>query len=108
MSAKQHTQLQHLHFGPGGIENSKSVTTSASLANCTGTNLAGRSYVMIDNEDASKVLYWGWNSTVTSSTGVGIQPLTTVLIDLDPMQEVNVYVISPSGTIDARIKEGKR
>ncbi len=77
------------------------VTSAATLANVSGANLANRKFITITPR--SNGVFLG-DSTVTTSTGTPLFNNQTVTLDVG--DNIDVYLIVASGTVNVRIIEG--
>lgn len=85
-----------------GIESSLTVGTSSVEIKVGGSRLIGRKSVTLHN-NSSVTIYWGWTSSVTTSTGTPIyknQMLQWSVGDVQP-----IYVIAGSISNNTRITE---
>lgn len=78
----------------------QSVTTSAAEALGGATILSGRKLIMITPTNG--IIYWGTNSSVTTTTGTPIFSNSTLILSFS--DNVHVFVIA-STTTDSRIVE---
>lgn len=78
----------------------QSVTTAAALALGAATALANRK--MLHFTPTNGTIYWGYTSSVTTTTGTPVFTNQTVYLSVG--NSVTVYLIS-AGTVDARIAE---
>lgn len=84
----------------GAQYRAQSVTTTAALALGASSALASRK--MLHFTPTNGTIYWGYNSSVTTTTGTPVFTNQTVYLSAGP--NVTVYVIS-AGTVDVRIAE---
>lgn len=85
-----------------GVQGSITVGTSAVEAKVGGSRLAGRRFLSIQPQDQN--IYWGFTSSVTTSTGTLLFKNGTVYFEITDDQPV--YLISNAGGRSARITEG--
>ena len=86
-----------------GVYSTISVSTSAVEVKVGGTALANRKVLTILPEDGGPV-YFGFSNAVTSSSGTPIYKRQ--LLTMRVSDDVAVWLIAESGTIDVRITEG--
>jgi hypothetical protein len=79
----------------------KSVTTSATLMNKTGSNLSNR--IILTLQPTNGTIYVGSDASVTTSTGTPVE--TGAFFPIYANATCNIYAIA-SGTVDVRIMEG--
>lgn len=79
----------------------QSVTTTAAQALGAATILTNRKVISITPTNGT--IYWGTNSSVTTTTGTPLFAFQTLVLSFT--DNVSVYVIS-AGTVDTRIMEG--
>lgn len=91
-------------FLKGGVYGALSVSTTPAVAKVSTDNFTGRNVVVVYNSSTSGTLYWGFDSSVSGSSGVGIPPENTAVFNVT--DAVNIYLVTAAGTIDARIAEG--
>lgn len=85
-----------------GIQNAINVGLTPVLANVTGTNLVNRKLLTISH-NGNGLLYWGFNNTVTITTGTQI--FKNTMLSIDCSQNTNIYLIATTATNDVRISE---
>ncbi len=78
-----------------------SVSTSATELKVGGSALTGRDYIIIQPKANS--IYVGFNNSVTISNGIQLFKDQTLTLEVG--DNIQVWAISPSGTIDVRIAE---
>lgn len=84
-----------------GQYRAQSVTTSAAEALGAATILVNRK--MLSITPTNGVVYWGFNSSVTTTTGTPIQSGVSAIFSFT--DNVHVFLIAAS-TVDCRIAEG--
>lgn len=85
-----------------GTQGTFSVTTTAAPLRVGASNLANRKLVTFYH-DTSNVVYWGYTSAVTTSTGTPISRAQMTQWPVGP--NVDIYLISTT-TVASRITEG--
>lgn len=85
----------------GGVQKQATVTTTAVLANVSGTNLANRTTLTVANM-STDLLYWGYTNAVTAGNGSPITQYQTAVWDIAASQDV--WIVS-AGSSDIRITE---
>lgn len=81
---------------------SQSVTTTAAEALGAGTILVNRKFISLTPVNGT--IYWGTSNAVTTSSGSPIfknQNMTFAFTD-----QIHIYIIAASGTVDCRVVEG--
>lgn len=78
-----------------------SVSTTATELKVGGSILDGRDFLIIQPKENS--IYLGFDNSVTSSTGIELKKNQTMQIAAG--DNISVYAIASSGTIDVRIGE---
>jgi hypothetical protein len=86
--------------GPGVYAN-KSVTTTPVEVKVGTNKLEDRKVVTIQPLDG--VVYFGYDSSVTSSTGTKI--FKNQIYPLEATDALDVYIVTASGTVNCRITE---
>lgn len=76
------------------------VTSTPAPLRVGGANMIGR--VVITFQPTSGIIYYGFDSSVTTSTGTKVFNNQTVYIELSAQQDL--YLVS-SGNVDVRIAE---
>lgn len=84
-----------------GMQNSQDDVTGTA-AEVLATPLAGRRFVTIQNEGSQDV-YMGHNASVTAVNGVRIPKRASATYELG--EDINIFMISASGTQDVRFLE---
>lgn len=84
-----------------GVQGSISVGTSAVEAKVGATRLSGRRFLSIQPQDQN--IYWGFTSSVTTSTGTLLFKNGTAYFEITDEQAV--YLIADSGGKSARVTE---
>lgn len=69
------------------------------------TRLPNRKIVTFYNNSGNRIMYWGFNSSVTSATGTPIAPGELVTWEPDPFRDIEIWVVSEQGTNNARVTE---
>lgn len=85
-----------------GVEGTKSIANTATLVNISGTNLANRKEITMQNNSAV-IIYWGLTSSVTTTTGTRLYPGKTLIRCLGP--STNLYAIVATGTASTNLTE---
>lgn len=85
-----------------GVQGAVTVTTTATAANVSGSNLADRKRLTILN-NSSVTLYWGFTSGVTTSTGTPLPPTQLISDAWGP--NTTIYLIAASGSREIRVTE---
>lgn len=83
----------------------KTVTATAAEVFAGASRKAGRSRLAIRNLDPAVRIRIG-HSSVTDTTGYGIEPRAMVEIDIDPLTDVPIYAISEAGYVSVEVFEG--
>lgn len=86
--------------GPG-VSGSLNVTTSAAELKVNASALEDRKVVTIQPLDGD--VYFGYDSSVTSSTGTKV--FKGQYFPLEAGDQLTVYLVADSGTVDVRITE---
>lgn len=86
--------------GPG-VSGSLNVTTSAVELKVNASALEDRKVVTIQPLDGD--VYFGYDSSVTSSTGTKV--FKGQYFPLEAGDQLTVYLVADSGTVDVRITE---
>lgn len=82
------------------------VTGSATLICSNGSsNLSGRKILTIyNNSSTNATLYWGYDNSVTTSTGTLLAAGQSISISVG--DAISVYAIAASGSHNVRVTEG--
>lgn len=86
--------------GPG-IHGNINVTTTPSEAKVGGSRLDSRSVITIQPIDG--VIYFGYSNTVSSTTGTKI--FKGQIYPMEASDNLAVWIVAESGTVDVRITE---
>lgn len=86
----------------GGQNRNQAITTSAAEALGAAVILTNRDLLTITPIDGT--VYWGYGSGTTSSNGTPIFKNQTLSISVS--DNVHIYLITSTGTVDCRISEG--
>ena len=86
----------------GGVQGALSVGTSAVEAKVGASALADRATLTIYN-NSNSVLYWGYTSGVTTSTGTPLEKKQFIAFEIGP--NTPIFLIAGSASNDARITE---
>lgn len=78
-----------------------SVTTSAAEAKVGGSVLAERKVIGIQPLNGD--IYWGYDSSVTASTGHKLYQ--DVYVEIEASDALAVYLVAATGSIDVRLSE---
>lgn len=78
-----------------------SVTTTAAEAKVGASALDERKVIGIQPLDGD--IFWGYDSSVTSTTGHKIYQ--DVYVEIEASEQLSVYLVAASGSIDVRISE---
>jgi hypothetical protein len=97
-----HSDMIH----PGSIQGRVNLSTTAVELKIGVSQLAGRRSLTIYN-DASAVIYVGFNSNVTSADGLQVSSGTSVFFKFDPAEPVTMYGVVDEGTPDIFLMELK-
>ena len=84
----------------GGSEAELTVGTTAILGNVTGTNRILRKMVIFQPKD--KDIYWGYNNTVTTSSGIKTFKDQVIILELGP--NTDLYFIATGAGKQIRIQ----
>lgn len=87
-----------------GVYGALTVGTSALELKVGASALSGRKFLTVQNLSSSDI-YWGFNSSVTVSTGLVIPKKTERTFSVS--DSVAVWVIGPNAGLDCRIAEAK-
>lgn len=87
----------------GGIQGSKSVSTSPILACVGDENKYPRKILVVHNTSKTSILYWTFDVNGTASEGFPIGPQGIEKFMVNP--GMNIYLVTRSGTITAVIGE---
>lgn len=85
-----------------GVYGSLTVGTTAVQVKVGGANLTNRKLVVIHN-NSGNTMYWGFNSSVTTSNGIVLFRDQVVSIPVGP--NIDIYIISGSSAQNSRIAE---
>ena len=99
--AAEQTLGRVLRINETGIYGAKSFTTSAALAAVGGSNLANRTLLVVTPTNG--IVYWGFDSSVTSSSGTPINRGDQAIFSIGPA--VSVFLIASAGTVNVRLAE---
>ena len=91
---------------PGSIQDRVNLSTTPAILKIGETSLAGRHTLMVYN-DASKIVYIGFNDDVTSDDGIQISSGIGITFNFDPLELVEVYGVLDEGTTEITIIELK-
>ena len=91
---------------PGSIQDRVSLSTTPAILKIGETSLAGRHTLTVYN-DASKIVYIGFNDDVTSDDGIQISSGIGITFNFDPLELVEVYGVLDEGTTEITIIELK-
>lgn len=86
----------------GGTQGALTVGASAVLVNVSGTNLANRKHITLQNLSLV-TLYWGYTNAVTTASGTALFPNTEMGRAVGP--NTNVYVIAGTAGNNTRVTE---
>lgn len=86
-----------------GVEGAITVSTTAVEVKVGVSRLSNRKSVTAHN-NGSSTLYWGYTSSVTSSSGTPLFKDQFISWDVGPTQAV--YIIAASGSHNVRVTEG--
>lgn len=90
----------------GSLNGRVNLSTTAAILKIGVSSLAGRHTLIVYN-DASAVIYVGFNSNVTSGDGYQISSGTTITFNFDPAELLEVYGVLDEGTTDIFLMELK-
>ena len=85
----------------GGVEGQLTVGTTAVEVKVGGSPLEGRQVITVYAED--KNIYWGYNNTVTTSTGTPLEKKQ--LLTITAGESISVWLIASSAGKSVRITE---
>jgi len=86
----------------GGTQGAITVSTSAIEAKVGASPLANRKSLTVHN-NSNKVIYWGYTSGVTTSTGSPLAKDTTAVFSVGP--STSIYLIAAGSGNNTRITE---
>ena len=84
-----------------GTQGAMTITSTAQPVRVGATN-AERKVVTVYN-NSTTAIYWGWDSTVTSTTGTPIEGKDLMVFNVN--KNIDVYLVAASGSINVRITE---
>lgn len=85
-----------------GVQGTLSVGTTSIEVKVGASRLEGRKTVTVYNS-SNRVVYWGYTSAVTTSSGTPIEKKQLVTFDVG--DNLSVYLIAETGTNEVRITE---
>lgn len=88
-----------------GVYGPLAVPVTAVEVKVGATRLSDRRIVTLYNNSGNRTMYWGFDSSVTSTTGTPIAPDELVTWEPDPFRDIQIWVVSEQGTNNARITE---
>lgn len=81
----------------------KTISTSQVLAAASTSNQTGRQTLFIYNTSSTVTVYFGPSGLSSSTTGIPIEPTSSVRMDVS--DAVSVYLLTASGSADVVIHE---
>lgn len=90
----------------GSLNGRVNLSTTPAVLKIGASSLAGRHTLTVYN-DASAIVYVGFNSNVTSSDGYQVSSGTAIIFHFDPAELVEVYGVLDEGTTDIFLMELK-
>ena len=105
-STPLHTVIPSELVHAGSLNGRVNLSTTAAVLKIGASALTGRHTLTIYN-DASAVIYIGFNSNVTSNDGYQVSSGTAVTFKFDPTQPVTMYGVIDEGTTDIFLLELK-
>lgn len=82
----------------------KTVTSTPAEIFAGSARKAGRAMMLIRNLDAAVRIRIG-GSTVTASTGFGVEPMAVIELAFDPASDVPIYAVSEAGNVSVEVFE---
>jgi hypothetical protein len=92
--------------GVGSLNGRVSLSTTPAILKVGASSLVGRHMLLVSN-DASAVVYVGFNSDVSSADGFQLSSGIGVDFHFDPVVPVEVYGVLDEGTTDISVIEVK-
>lgn len=90
-----------------GVYGALQVPTTVVELRVEATRYPNRRVVTLFNNSGNRRIYWGFDSSVTATTGTVIEPDELMVWTLDPERDLEIWLISSQGNNNVRITESR-
>jgi hypothetical protein len=104
-AATETTLAKNIGISSGGVYGALTMTTGGTTyeAKVGASKLSGR--ILLTVTPTTSDIYWGYDSSVTTSTGTIIYKNQTFAFDLNPSSTAAIWLVSSSSSVNVRITE---